>query len=153
MRYVYPALLYHNLLNDAQKSLDCIITMRLEALIEDRVVDEAEKRDAAKLVDKYVKEKKYTKEQEVLLNFMNSYVSLCGALDNRSRLSYELSHNPCVPRTENIDTETLRILNALNSRGAIKLYLMFFEMVVRAIEIECTYKPDRQFYKSKISQL
>lgn len=32
--------------------------MKLESLIEDKVIDEGEKKDAAKLVDKFVKEGK-----------------------------------------------------------------------------------------------
>lgn len=30
---------------------------------------------------------------------------------------------------------------------------MFFELVVKAIEIECSYRPDKHFYRTKINQL
>jgi hypothetical protein len=140
-KYVYPALLYLNLLRDSTKSLDCLIEMRLGILNGSINVDEAELKNAGDLIVKLVRENR-SKEQERLLAFIESYESMNEALAQK-RFTEELNRNRFVPTTAYIDPELQQLLISLNSRGALRLYFLFFEMVLLALDAYCAIKADR----------
>lgn len=71
-KYVYPALLFLNLLKDPARSLDCLLEMKLSMMLEDRVIDEAEKREGAALILKLMKSNK-CKDQALLVNFVECF--------------------------------------------------------------------------------
>jgi len=83
LKYVYPALLYQNLLGDSVKSLDCLIEMRLGVLLEERNIGESERKDAGDLIAKLVRENR-SKEQERLIGFIECYESMAEALADRN---------------------------------------------------------------------
>jgi len=55
-----------------------------------------------------------------------------------------------VPKTANIDPETHQVLISLNSRNGLRLYFLFFEMVLIAMDADCTVKANRYFYQQRL---
>lgn len=146
-KFVYPALLYEELLKNHTASMNCLIEMRLALLLEERNIEEAEKKNAIDLIVRLAREPKQ-KEQALLLAFLDSYESLTNALNN-GRVAEELQQNLFIPKSPRIDFDTQQVLSSLVNRNALPLYLNFFEKVLKAVEVDCVMKADQYAHQMR----